>query len=526
LSSVGLQAVPAAAFRAVAIAVALTAVIGHAVGYAQGETEDVLLLRVGGAAEGGETARFDSALAEWRAAGRFSLSALERKGVLHLASRGSTPAHTEIVNRLLALGLDPNAPTGLPRYPLHLAAAAGNLATVEALLRHDARIGVADEDGQSVLHAAVEGGGTGAEAIVRRLLALRADLEARNIWGQTPLHWAAWHDASLIPILVDAGASLEATDRTGRTPLLTAHGDGIAALLTAGAKASAADARGNTAVHWAATTGAAAVRRLVEAGLAPDVANSAGLTPLHFAVVEGGGTAPAVIELLIGRGANPNATTTADYAYLSPWLNPRANQPQLVAAGATPLAIAQARHRDTKWSSGGYPAIIEALERHGAKAAGTGLAAGDTPALTAYGALSIPFALAGIALFAVGLLHADAHMTGWRRIAGRHAAPAALDGKAFRRQDADVGTVGFVRTRNLMRAAVLDEGLYLAMPAIARPGHRSLLVPWTELSIANDTQILGRPVVKLSVGSPVIGSITLRGGVAADARERVRQRPT
>jgi ankyrin repeat protein len=488
---------------------------------AQGDAEDIVLLRIGGAAERGETARFDSTLAEWRAAGRFSLAALERKGVLHAAARGTTPGHTEIVDRLLALGLDPNAPTGLPRYPLHLAAAVGNVGTVETLLRHDARIGVVDEDGQTVLHAAMEAGATDAAAIVKRLLALRADLTAGNIWGQTPLHWAAWHDADMIPILVEAGASLEATDRSGRTPLLVAHGEGIAALLAAGANPRATDANGNTALHWAATVGAAAVRQLADAGLGPDVPNAAGLTPLHFAVAEGANTAPAIVELLVGRGANPNAATTAEYAYLSPWLNPRANQPRVVAAGSTPLAIARARHEETKWSSGGYTSIIEALERHGARQGGGSDTGGRGRMVR--GALSIPLGVGAIALFAVGLLRADASMTGWSRIADRHLAPPALATDAFTRQDADVGTIGLVRIRNLMRAAALDQGLYLAMPAIARFGHPPLLVPWSEMRVAQESKVLGRPVVKLSVGSPELGTITLRGGVADDALRRVRR---
>jgi ankyrin repeat protein len=499
---------------------ALLVVIGLAMTVAGARAqadEDVLLLRLGGAAENGDPARFDSTLAEWRAAGRFSLAALERKGVLHLAARGMTPAHAEIVERLLRLGLDPNAPTPLPRYPLHLAAAAGNLQTVERLLAGNARIGVVDEDGQSVLHAAVEGGGADAAAIVKRLLALHADLDARNIWGQTPLHWAAWHDAAMIPLLVEAGASLEAIDRMGRTPLVVAHGDGLAALLAAGANPRATDRDGNTAAHWAGTKGAAAVRRLLEAGLAPDVANEAGLTPLHFAVLEGGGTAPATIDLLLARGANPNVATTADYAYLALWLNPRTNQPRLVATGAMPLSIARARHEETKWSSGGYPAIIETLERHGA-AAGTG---SSGTAQSARGVLALPIGFTAIALFAVGLLHADARLTGWSRIAADYAAPATLDAAAFTRQDADVGTIGLVRARNVMRAAALDNGLYLAMPAIARLGHPPLLVPWTAMRIARETQFLGRPVVKLAIGSPEVGTITLRGGVADAARQRV-----
>jgi ankyrin repeat protein len=500
--------------RALALAIGVLMTVAGA--HAQSGDEDVVLLRIGGAAENGETDRFDSTLAEWRAAGRFSLAALERKGVLHAAARGTTAGHTGIVDRLLALGLDPNAPSGIPRYPLHLAAAFGNLATVETLLRHDARIGVTDEDGQSVLHAAVEGNGSDAEAIVKRVLGLRADLEARNIWGQTPLHWAAWHNAAMIPILLGAGASLEATDRTGRTPLLVGHGDGIAALLTAGANPRATDTNGNTPVHWAATHGAGAVRRLLDAGAPADAPNAAGLTPLHFAVVEGGGAAPATIALLLERGANPNAVTTADFAYLSPWLNPRANQARLVAAGSTPLAIARARHEDTKWSSGGYPPIIEMLERGGATA---------PRSTVAVSARALPLGVAAIGLFAMGLLHADARMTGWSRLAGRFAAPVALGGQTFARQDADVGTVGFIRIRNLMRAAALDKGLYLAMPTLARPGHPPLLVPWTEMRVADERQILGRPVVTLAVGSPELATITLRGGVADEARRRLTPGP-
>ena len=266
-----------AARRAFALAIGVLMMASG--GHAQNGDEDVVLLRIGGAAENGDPARFDSTLAEWRAAGRFSLAALERKGVLHAAARGTTAGHTDVVDRLLALGLDPNAPSGLPRYPLHLAAAFGNLATVETLLRHDARIGVTDEDGQTVLHAAVESGGSDAAAIVTRVLGLRADLDARNIWGQTPLHWAASHNAAVIPALVGAGASLEATDRTGRTPLMVAHADGIAALLAAGANPRATDTNGNTAVHWAATQGAGAVRRLLDAGVPADARTRQGSRP-------------------------------------------------------------------------------------------------------------------------------------------------------------------------------------------------------------------------------------------------------
>lgn len=65
----------------------------------------------------------------------------------------------------------------------------------------------------------------GAERVLRRMIALGADVRARGWKGVTALHWAAWQgNQAAMPILLDAGADIEATDDDGMTPLDLTYG--------------------------------------------------------------------------------------------------------------------------------------------------------------------------------------------------------------------------------------------------------------------------------------------------------------
>ncbi len=87
-----------------------------------------------------------------------------------------------------------------------------------------------------------------------------ADPNAQDMWGYTPLHFAAAfnNDPGLIAVLVDAGANLEARDNEwGATPLhwaawSTNNPDIIAALLDAGAELNTRDESDSTPLHAAA----------------------------------------------------------------------------------------------------------------------------------------------------------------------------------------------------------------------------------------------------------------------------------
>jgi len=106
-------------------------------------------------------------------------------------------------------------------------------------------------------------------ATARRLLALGADVNARNRRGGTPLHYAAdggpgsptWNpraQAAMIARLVAAGAEVDAPDNGGTTPLHRAVRNrcaaAVRALLDAGADADADNGRGSTARTLATLT--------------------------------------------------------------------------------------------------------------------------------------------------------------------------------------------------------------------------------------------------------------------------------
>ena len=89
--------------------------------------------------------------------------------------------------------------------------------------------------------------GRGDVAAIRKLAAARADLDARDAYGRTPLHVATFarkreaigivlgdggkrHQETL-RALIAAGANLQLADRQGRTPLVLARGRGYAEMV-------------------------------------------------------------------------------------------------------------------------------------------------------------------------------------------------------------------------------------------------------------------------------------------------------
>ncbi len=307
---------------------------------------------------------------------------------LHWAAHGGDAA---AVGSLLAEGAFVDEPVcSLERAsddwgstPLHLAAAAGRLETVELLLDAGADVNARNGNGATPLHKAA-GQSFSADARVLRARARVVELliwsgaapDARDERGRTPLHWLArYPDLDSARALLEAGASPAAADHAGETPLhraaafghtemmslllaegappgaaarfsatplhLAARGgstDAAALLLGHGAEIDAADEFGTTALHDAARRGdETMVAFLLGAGAEPSRADAGGSTPLHLAVR---GNRPSAAALLVRAGADVNAANASGSVPLHEAVYAASNDlvRQLLAAGADATA--------------------------------------------------------------------------------------------------------------------------------------------------------------------------------------------
>ncbi|MBM3728067.1 MAG: hypothetical protein FJW40_21900 [Acidobacteria bacterium] len=101
-------------------------------------------------------------------------------------------------------------------------------------------------------------------ARVRQLLAAKADVNAANDLGVTPLWNASLNgNAEMVKLLLDAGAAVNAPLRKGETPLMIAarsgHTEVVNRLLAHAANPNARGPRGQTALMWAASQGHTAI---------------------------------------------------------------------------------------------------------------------------------------------------------------------------------------------------------------------------------------------------------------------------
>jgi len=203
---------------------------------------------------------------------------------------------------------------------------------------------------------------TGNIEVIKQHLATGVNVNAKNKYGRTPLHYAAGEGhKEIAELLIGGGADVNAQDRFGgETPLdvaimkkeieigalLSSHGGKTGEELKAGepfAEAAKPERQARKiperrtrkvpdTIHRAAVSGnIQAVKKHLAAGTDVNAKDDIGLTPLHYAATK------EVAELLIAKGADVNAKSKV---------------------GVTPLDLAILRNnKDT----------AELLSKHGGK---------------------------------------------------------------------------------------------------------------------------------------------------------------
>ena len=105
---------------------------------------------------------------------------------------------------------------------------------------------------------------------------------------------------------------------------------------------------------------------------------------------------------------------------------------------------------------------------------------------------------------------------GWQRLARDYAAGGrAVSGQ---RRSRVLGMVGWVSYRFVLTVHVADDGVFIEVMPLFRPGHPRLFIPWGAFSGRRPTGILMWKAERFDVGSPVIATLTLPAGLIPPGR--------
>ena len=174
----------------------------------------------------------------------------------------------------------------IPVDSIYLAAATGNLAKIESLIKEGTDINAKDKNGWTPLHWSAN---TGQINIAEFLIAKGANISARDERNLTPLQLAAERgQKDMAELLIDKGADINDKTRNGMTVLHIAadrgYKDMAELLILKGADVNAKVNWGATALHIAAGRGYKDVVELLIAHSANvDATNRLGVTPLGLA---------------------------------------------------------------------------------------------------------------------------------------------------------------------------------------------------------------------------------------------------
>jgi uncharacterized protein len=170
----------------------------------------------------------------------------------------------------------------------------------------------------------------------------KADVNAAESDGTTPLHYAVFHDdVALVDSLLKAGAKASVANKYGSTPLLEAAVRGnplvIEKLVKAGADVNAGNGDGQTALLiLSRTSNVEAAKFLISHGANVNVTEHwHDQTPLMWAAAE---SQPAMVKLLLDHGAKVDQHSLLNHWTRMVTAEPRAQMREV--GGLTPLLYA------------------------------------------------------------------------------------------------------------------------------------------------------------------------------------------
>ena len=190
----------------------------------------------------------------------------------------------------------------------------------------------------TLIDAAKANDSAGALALVKD----KADVNAAESDGTTPLHYAVYHDdGALVESLLKAGAKASVANKFGSTPLLEAAVRGnpvvIEKLVKAGADVNAGNGDGQTALLiLSRTSNVDSAKLLISHGANVNVTEHwHEQTPLMWAAAE---SQPAMVKLLLDHGAKVDAHSQLNHWTRMVTAEPRAQMREV--GGLTPMLYA------------------------------------------------------------------------------------------------------------------------------------------------------------------------------------------
>lgn len=227
-------------------------------------------------------------LAIWLVQHGAAVNVADQDGVtpLHLAT--AAVMNIETVKQLVEHGANVRAQDKQRNTPLHDVARED---VIQFLMSQGADPTIRGKDGRTPLSIAAGN----ANSSIRRLQLLwtpKTNINAKDGYGMTPLHWAAKQgNPAVLKLLLARGATVDPRRNDGMTPLMlaaqTPNAERMRALLSHRADVQARDQMGRTPLHWVAVVDSIDKRQAFELLLSYrspiNARDHAGKTPLGLA---------------------------------------------------------------------------------------------------------------------------------------------------------------------------------------------------------------------------------------------------